>query len=113
MIILFLLCIVGSFFLAGYGKNKNSDFSLEVETPEGHYIYPLDKDGEYYFKGYIGITHVFIKENQAWVEESPCENKVCINMGKLSRPGNFAACLPNGIILSVDGEDDNFDAMAE
>jgi len=37
-------------------------------------------------------------------EESDCPDKLCIIAGSLSRPGQFAACLPNGIVLKITGE---------
>ncbi len=32
---------------------------------------------------------------------SDCPDKVCINTGKLHRAGEYAACLPNGIIVKI------------
>lgn len=42
--------------------------------------------------------------------ESDCPDKVCINAGKLSVPGHFAACLPNGVIMRIMGEKKDKDA---
>lgn len=44
--------------------------------------------------------------------ESDCPDKVCIKTGSLHRPGEYAACLPNGIILKIvpQGERDDDDA---
>lgn len=44
-------------------------------------------------------------------EESDCPDKVCIHAGKLRMTGQFAACLPNGIVMKIvpvkeHGEDD-------
>ncbi len=33
--------------------------------------------------------------------ESDCPDKVCIHAGKLRRSGQFAACLPNGIVMKI------------
>ncbi|MBN2882396.1 MAG: NusG domain II-containing protein [Clostridia bacterium] len=40
-------------------------------------------------------------------EDSDCPDKVCINAGYLSISGQFAACLPNGLILKIVGGDKN------
>jgi hypothetical protein len=40
-------------------------------------------------------------------EDSDCPDKVCINAGYLSISGQFAACLPNGVILKIIGGDRN------
>ncbi|GAB1477022.1 NusG domain II-containing protein [Bacillota bacterium] len=33
--------------------------------------------------------------------ESDCPDKVCINTGSLHKAGEYAACLPNGIVLKI------------
>ncbi|HPJ22008.1 MAG TPA: NusG domain II-containing protein [Clostridia bacterium] len=43
-------------------------------------------------------------------EESDCPDKVCINAGALSIPGQFAACLPNGVILKIVSKDVDADS---
>ncbi len=42
---------------------------------------------------------------------SDCPDKVCVNTGKIHRVGEYAACLPNGIILKIvpEGERDEDD----
>ena len=84
-----------------------------MKTPEGRFLYPLNRNAELDFEGGIGHTKVAIKDGQAWVTESACDNKNCIFMGKLSRPGDFAACLPNAVILTVEGPGEEFDAIVE
>lgn len=111
VLFVFLVVIFGSFILAGNKKSKGAE--LTVRTPEGTFIYPLDKNRELDFEGLIGHTKVIIKDGQAWVTDSPCENKTCILMGKLSASGGFAACLPNSVILSVEGQTEELDALVK
>ena len=33
--------------------------------------------------------------------ESDCPDKVCIHAGRLNQAGQFAACLPNGIVMKI------------
>lgn len=110
-LLVFSAVVAGSFFLAG--SKKSSGAELVVKTPKGRFIYPLNKNAELDFEGGIGHTKVTIQDGQAWVTESACENKNCIFMGKLSRSGDFAACLPNAVILTVEGPDEEFDAIVE
>ncbi|MFA5635297.1 MAG: NusG domain II-containing protein [Anaerovoracaceae bacterium] len=46
---------------------------------------------------------------------SDCPDKVCVNTGKIHRVGEYAACLPNGIILKIvpegDRDDDDVDII--
>ncbi len=46
--------------------------------------------------------------------ESDCPDKVCIHAGQLKTVGQFAACLPNGIIVkivSAEHDKDDFDLI--
>lgn len=109
-LLVFAACAAGAFAFAG---KKSAGADLVVKTPEGRFLYPLNRNAELDFEGVIGHTKVTIKDGQAWVTESACDNKNCIFMGKLSRPGDFAACLPNAVILTVEGPDEEFDAIVE
>lgn len=46
------------------------------------------------------IFHLY-KDGFIRFEESDCPDKVCIHAGKLHKVGQFAACLPNGIIVKI------------
>ena len=42
---------------------------------------------------------------------SPCRGKQCVHSGWLSHSGEVAACLPNGIMVSVIGRNRQFDSI--
>lgn len=46
------------------------------------------------------IFHLYQDGSIAFVE-SDCPDKVCIHAGKLKTAGQFAACLPNGIVMKI------------
>lgn len=46
------------------------------------------------------VFHLY-KDGKICFEESDCPDKVCIEAGKLSTPGQFAACIPNGVLLKI------------
>ena len=46
------------------------------------------------------VFHLF-EDGSIRFEESNCPHKLCIRAGKLNKPGQFAACLPNGIVLKI------------
>lgn len=56
------------------------------------------------------VFHQYKDGSIAFVE-SDCPDKVCIHAGRLKTAGQFAACLPNGIVMKIvpekeRGEDD-------
>lgn len=62
--------------------NMGKDMTFSIPQ-EPHVIFHLYEDGNIRF------------------EESDCPDKVCINTGKLNKAGQYAACLPNGIVLKI------------
>ena len=86
---------------------------LVVNTPDGEYVYPLDKNRVLHMKGLLGESVVVIQDKSAFFKESPCPNKVCVQSGAVRHNNDWAACLPNQVIIHVeaDGEKDGLDAV--
>ena len=63
--------------------------------------YPLKKDGIFPLNG--GSNILVIQDGEAWVSEANCPDKICMGMGKISRNGEFIACLPNLLLIVVEG----------
>lgn len=40
------------------------------------------------------------------VTESDCPDKICVKTGFVSREGEAAVCMPNRVIITVEGDDD-------
>lgn len=93
-------------------SQKNGKSMVIIEAPGEKYIYPLDKNREISIPGVLGDTIVKIEKGQAWVIDSPCANKICVQAGKLSRGGQWASCLPNAVFVKIEGqaEENGYDA---
>ncbi len=78
-----------------------------VVTVDGEEIgrYPLNRSGTFPLNG--GTNTLVIGDGMAWVIEANCPDKVCMGMGKISRNGEFIACLPNRLIVVVEGGEDS------
>ena len=46
------------------------------------------------------IFHLY-SDGSIGFEQSDCPDQVCVHTGRLSMVGEYAACLPNGIILKI------------
>ena len=78
-----------------------------IEASGTKWIYPLREDREIRVDGPLGEELIVIRSGEAFVETSPCPNKLCILQGKISRPGQWIACLPNRVFLHVSGKEEN------
>lgn len=77
------------------------------------WTFQLDADETVVVNGPLGDTVVKIQGNRAWVESSPCENQTCTAAGFIVKRGQWAACLPNNVLLMIRGTaDEDVDAIS-
>lgn len=70
---------------------------------EQQWIYPLDAEATLRVPGPLGETVVVIEDGAVQVISSPCPEKICVKTGRISRPGQWIACLPNRVFISIKG----------
>lgn len=95
-------------------SDKSKAKILMIQTHDEKFAYSMEKDTTLEIPGLIGRSRIIIKDGEAWFEDSPCDNKICIEAGKINRQNQWAACLPNGIIIFIEGKagNDSFDAVS-
>ena len=77
------------------------------------WTFPVDSEEIITVSGPLGDTIVKIENNQTWVEKSPCFNQTCVASGVITRQGQWAACLPNNVLLMIQGGGtDEIDAVS-
>ena len=99
-----LLAALAVFFLMRSRQERDTGAgALAVVTVDGREIgrYPLNKSGTFPLNG--GTNILVVENGEAWVSEADCPDKVCMGMGKISRNGEFIACLPNRLLIVVEG----------
>jgi len=74
-----------------------------VRTPDGDSYYPLDRDRKIRAAGPLGVTDIVIEHGTVRVVDSPCPTKVCVHTGAVDRTGAQIACLPNRVLVTVEG----------
>jgi hypothetical protein len=76
---------------------------VEISGETGEWIEPLETDKEIAIPGSLGVTHVHIEDGKVSIDDSPCDNKLCISMGKIWLVHQWVACLPNGVFVRIRG----------
>lgn len=71
----------------------------------------LQQDRRLRIAGRLGDSVIEIRHGKARFLSSPCNSKICIHSGWLHETGEFAACLPNGVSMTVAGGRRRFDAI--
>ena len=68
------------------------------------FVAPLNQDHLVGLSGPLGTTQLQISSGAAQVLSSPCPQKICIGMGKVRNSGDLLACVPNRLVIRIEGE---------
>ena len=61
----------------------------------------------------LGVV-ITAQDGQIWFAASSCADQTCVNTGKLAHAGDIAVCLPNQVIVKIEGEKSgDVDVVAE
>lgn len=115
--ILIILIAVGLTVLTAYSAyiKPSGKSQILIQGQNSEWIYNLESEETVKVNGPIGHTIVRISDGVAWVESSPCSNQNCVAMGIVRRNGQWTACLPNEVLVIVQGsgEDNEVDAVTQ
>ena len=95
--------LLAALLLFALTRGTREDGAAAVVTVDGVEVgrYPLSKSGTFPLNG--GTNILVVENGEAWVTEANCPDKICMAMGKISRNGEFIACLPNRLLIVVEG----------
>lgn len=54
---------------------------------------------------------VLIENGEVYISEATCPDKVCVNTGRISKKGQSIVCVPNRIVVTIEGKSE-IDAIA-
>ena len=105
VIILLALGLSGFSAFTAYVRPRHT-IQVLVRGPGQSWIFPLEAEETVSVQGPLGRTVVQISGGRAWVESSPCDNQTCVASGPVRYQGAWAACLPNNVLLLMEGNDE-------
>ncbi len=60
-----------------------------------------------------GHTNKFsIKNGYVQMTYSDCKNQICVNKGKINQTSQSIVCLPNKVVITIQGGDSKYDAVS-
>jgi len=102
-----MLGIVAASFIAAY-SGAGGGGSVFLKSADNEWVFPVDAVETLTVAGPLGDTIVEINGEGARIASSPCLNQTCVAAGLIRSPGQWAACLPNQVMLYiVEGETNN------
>jgi hypothetical protein len=96
------LAAVAAFSIYAYAGGGTGTEAV-IESSGDTWIYPLDETRTVRIRGPLGETTIEIGDGKAAVSDSPCPDKLCVLAGPIADPGQWIACLPNGVMVHIGG----------
>jgi hypothetical protein len=109
VLVLSLLGLI-SLYAHLWGDHGAAD-EIIVTAARGTQTFSIYRDRRIVVDGPRGRSTIEVRKARARFIASPCNSKLCIHAGWLIRAGDTAACLPNGVIVSLTGRDGSYDSI--
>lgn len=86
-------------FLLGQGEGRTV-----VITKAGETLASFDIQKDTVFDA--GSNVINIENGEVYISKASCDNKICMQQGRISLANQTLVCAPNGICVSIKGEGD-------
>jgi hypothetical protein len=100
------LCVLAlPALLVRYGLPGSTGTQARINV--GNAIYaqvPLSRAQVYRVPGALGISEIEVRAGQIRFNSSPCLGQQCVHSGWAKRGGEFIACVPNRVSVTVLGQ---------
>ena len=83
-------------------KNGQTAKYVKITVSGESVYYSLEKDMHIEKNG----VKIRIENDKAYVTQSTCKDKICVNAGRLDEIGDIAVCLPNEVTVSISAAED-------
>jgi hypothetical protein len=103
--------IVGASYGAFWSDRTAGDRAVVSVGRETVARLALTDAGRFTVEGILGESVLEVRDGRVRFVDSPCPGRYCIHTGWISLTGQVAACLPNGVVVEVEGGVRQFDAI--
>lgn len=86
-------------------SGKSSSLRVIIRGSDKSWVYPLDTEAQVDVPGPLGETRVEIHDGHAAIVSSPCVGQTCVAAGEVHKNGQWVACLPNRVVVLIEGTD--------
>lgn len=112
-IVLIVTLLIVAVIIALFLHVFKSGGAYVVVTVDGNEVerLSLDEDTTRVIEGYNGGTNeLVIKDGKAYIKQASCPDGLCVHMGQIDSSGQSIICLPNRVVVTIEGEVSNKDA---
>jgi hypothetical protein len=104
-ILIFSLVAIASFSFLRlfFVSNKAREALIKVDNRPVQRV-SLKTDRRIKLEGENGKVVIEVREGRVRVVESTCFQRICINTGWIDKPGQNIVCLPNKVLVTIEGK---------
>lgn len=101
LLILFFLLLSAAMFAFMHFRKQEGGWAVITVNSREVARYSLLQDGRYVLNN--GTNTLVIEDRAAWMEDALCPDHICVDMGKIRYSGQSIVCLPNRVVVSIEG----------
>jgi hypothetical protein len=112
---LIVLSLIGAAFYFFVSGKKAAKAEILVDAKLVQTV-DLSKNQTFTVTGVNGGTNlVVVSDGKIAVTDADCPDKICVNTGAISKPGQTIVCMPHRVVVQIKGnstDEDGFDGEA-
>lgn len=114
-IILFicLILIGGALSYLAFSGSSSGDLVVVKVNGEIYGKYSLTKDRTITVNRDGHMNKITIKDGKVQVSKSNCKNQVCVKQGSISTTHQNIVCIPNRVVVSIEGKGGEYDVISQ
>ena len=102
-LIIVLIVLISSIFMTRIFARDVARYAIICVNGNEYGRYNIDKKQTIEVVTQYGRNVVVIDDKKVWVSETDCKDKVEVNAGSISKPGQSLVCLPNRLVVTIEG----------
>lgn len=104
VVITVVLTVCISFIIPNFLKKGDVTATVIFDGETVETINLSDNEKSYVLN--VGNCEISVEKNEIYFKSSPCDDKICVNTGRLSKSGQFASCVPEKVTILLKGSTD-------
>jgi hypothetical protein len=109
--ILFAIILLPLLYYQLWRPQSSATHARIIDSHQHITVTRLEQAKQLNIHGELGDSVLNIEDGKIRFAQSPCKGKVCIHRGWLQYSGEVMACLPNKVIVKLDGGQARFDSI--
>ena len=107
LIVVIVLLLAGILYFAIF----KTPGQKAVVKYQGKTVEEINLADDSYYETKVNDVLIVRENNEIYVKESNCPDKLCVRAGHLTHSGQTAVCVPNRVSVTIEGQSDGPQAV--